>query len=319
MSILLVIAVFVFAASAYYYYVRIPAAEKGQNAATDSSYSPVTFAFFGDQGKGEGSRSVLQLVQNEGADAVVHVGDFDYANNPEAWDNQISAYLGETFRYLSVVGNHDLMAWDGYQQKIADRIARLADVHCTGAIGTDFTCVYGPVTIIFSAVGTMDGDHTTYLDSALDAATTPWVICAWHKNQHDLQTGEKTDEVGWDAYNICRQHGAFIITGHEHSYARTYLLGGFDPEVVANTSDTLMLQPGFTAVAVAGLGGHSVRVGQPDLVASPWWATTYNKNNDAVPGALFCRFADSGTDHASCYFKDIQNVVRDRFQLTTQQ
>ena len=41
---------------------------------------PVNFkvAFIGDQGLHANARAVLNLIKNEGADAVIHSGDFDY-------------------------------------------------------------------------------------------------------------------------------------------------------------------------------------------------------------------------------------------------
>jgi len=61
--------------------------------------TPVNFkiAFIGDQGLAETSIAVLQLIKSEGADAVVHSGDFDYDDNPAAWDTLINNTLGEDF------------------------------------------------------------------------------------------------------------------------------------------------------------------------------------------------------------------------------
>src|SRR3990172_10629401 len=45
-----------------------------------------TIAFFGDQGLGGDAEAVLRLIRDEGADAVLHLGDFDYHDDPAAWD-----------------------------------------------------------------------------------------------------------------------------------------------------------------------------------------------------------------------------------------
>ncbi|MEN8161266.1 MAG: hypothetical protein ABFS41_14435, partial [Myxococcota bacterium] len=65
---------------------------------------PVKIAFIGDQGLGPDPEAVLQLILDEGADAVVHSGDFDYENDPAAWDDQINGILGEEFPYFASVG-----------------------------------------------------------------------------------------------------------------------------------------------------------------------------------------------------------------------
>eukprot|EP00959_Pyramimonas_sp_CCMP1952_P366517 7676381-Pyramimonas_sp.AAC.1 len=42
-----------------------------------------------------------------------------------------------------------------------------------------------------------------------------------------MQTSYKGDSTGWEVYEICRQYGAFIVTGHAHAYARSYLMAKF--------------------------------------------------------------------------------------------
>jgi len=46
-----------------------------------------TIAFIGDQGLGPNAQAVLTLIRNEGAAAVLHSGDFDYQDDPKAWDD----------------------------------------------------------------------------------------------------------------------------------------------------------------------------------------------------------------------------------------
>src|SRR5512134_2687817 len=73
----------------------------------------VTIALFGDQGSGSNSDAVLALVRDEGADAVIHLGDFDYQDNPAAWNAKIDAFLGPEFPYFAAVGNHDKLRFYG--------------------------------------------------------------------------------------------------------------------------------------------------------------------------------------------------------------
>src|SRR3990172_65044 len=66
-----------------------------------------TIAFLGDQGLGGDAEAVLRLIRDEGADAVMHLGDFDYHDDPAAWDAQIDTILGPDFPYFASAGNHD--------------------------------------------------------------------------------------------------------------------------------------------------------------------------------------------------------------------
>ena len=68
-------------------------ASPSESSAQNSVVKPagaVRVAFLGDQGLGANSRAVLRIIREEDADMVVHSGDFDYGDNPTAWDNQIS-------------------------------------------------------------------------------------------------------------------------------------------------------------------------------------------------------------------------------------
>ena len=137
-------------------------------------------------------------------------------------------------------------------------------------------------------------------------------------------------------YETCRQHGALIITGHEHSYERTLLMSDLEHQIVASTNTTYAaLLPGQTIAIVSGLGGNSVR---PDNTHFPYCerslfpkqhsspdncgragATTYNLGNGGRAAALFCVFNPRGQDErrAECYLKDIAGVVVDQFTLVS--
>ena len=74
-----------------------------------------------------------------------------------------------------------------------------------------------------------------------------------------------------------------------------------------------MIDEGESFVFVSGLGGHSIRDQERD---GPWWASIYTSDQGANFGALFCEFFAHGVpDRATCYFKDIDGNVPDRFEL----
>ncbi len=74
----------------YHYRVRSRDAAGNLTLSTDQTFTTlpsaaptgVKVAFLGDQGLGSNATSVLQLIRNEGAQAVVHLGDLDMADNP---------------------------------------------------------------------------------------------------------------------------------------------------------------------------------------------------------------------------------------------
>jgi hypothetical protein len=291
------------------------------NIEAPESLQPVTVAFIGDQGLGRKARAVLRLIVKEGVDVVLHQGDLDYQNDPTAWDALITEILGADFPVFASVGNHDERRWygpNGYQEKLQARLDRIGGATCTGDLGVQSACTFRGLFFILSGAGTIPDvpdhpDHVAYLRDQLARTDAVWKICSWHKNQRLMQVGGKPDEVGWKPYEACREEGAIIATGHEHSYSRTHLMDDFEPPSIASTADTLVVEEGQTFVVVSGLGGRSIRRQRHD---APWWASVYARDQDADAGALFCVFFAPGKpNRASCYFKDIDGNVPDRFEL----
>ena len=274
---------------------------------------PVKIAFFGDSGADLEAKQVLTMIKEWGVDAIVHLGDFDYDDKPVKFENVISQTVPD-IPYLAVIGNHDLPKWNEYQQMLPKY---LNGVQCNGEYGVKMSCNVKGVEIVLSGVGTFGTDHEVYLDHSLRDSTAQWKICGWHKNQRKFQLGTKVDEVGYAAYEICRQHGAIIMTGHEHSYARSKVMKNFENQIIAsNDTNTLTIHPGHTFAIVSGLGGRSIREWSDNAQLNPWWAAMLAKNNNAQNGAVLCEF---GQIEANCVFKDTDNNIRDEFKILNSQ
>jgi len=298
-------------------------------AGQPSAGSEVTIAFIGDQGLGVDSEAVLELILDEGADAVVHSGDFDYQDDPAAWDAQIDSVLGPDFPYFASVGNHDeslFYAPGGYQDRLEDRMIRIG-IPWTGDLGVQSTHYYQGVFIVMTApdvFGAGDGDHDLFIQDALAADHSLWSISSWHKTMHAMQVGAKSNATGWGVYEASRRGGAIIATGHEHSYSRTHLLSDIEHQTIASSSDLLILaaddpttpeDEGRSFVFVSGLGGQSIR---EQLSADPWWASIYTSDQGADFGALFGVFRYLGDPRvARFYFKDVSGAVADDFLVVS--
>ncbi len=291
-------------------------------AAGQQSATPLTVAFIGDQGITDDSRAVLRLIKQQGADMVLHQGDFDYDHDPDAWDAMINDILGEDFPYFASIGNHDRRAWPGpggYQAKLRARLARIQGARCSGDLGVRSACSYRGLFFILSGIGTKPKDsddeprHVAYIKDQLAKTDAAWRVCSWHKNQADMQLGGKDDDVGWQAYEACREGGAIVATAHEHSYSRTRLMNHFESQSVVSQSNILVLEKGKSFAFVSGLGGKSIRDQERD---GDWWAVRYAEDQGADHGALFCTFNANGeADRAYCYFRDIRGRVPDRFEI----
>ncbi len=279
----------------------------------------VRIAFIGDQGYGEGPRAVLRLIREEGVDAVLHQGDFDYGNYPHLWMKMIDEELGQNFPYFASVGNHDLEggAWGakrGYRRLLEDRASRLGYTW-TGIYGERASLSFEGIRILLGApgifAGTENSTYANYFAEELAADTATWRICSWHKTQAQMQVGNKADEVGYAVYEACREGGAIIATAHEHSYSRTHLLSNIKWVMVASKSDTLEIAKGRTFVFVSGMGGRGNRSQRRE---GDWWASIYTATQGARSGALFASFnIDGDPSLAHFYFKDVDGQIVDEF------
>ncbi len=302
---------------------RMPAASlaREQQAKTPDNF---VIAFIGDQGSGKNAEAVLQLIKSENTAAVMHSGDFEYHNDPAAWEAQINAILGPNFPYFGCVGNHDkdkFYGAGGYQELLAARMRRLG-ITWDGDLGVKSSFMYEGIFFVLTGPGVFDSGHAKYIRNQLAKSNAAWRISSWHKNMQLMQAGGKSNETGWEVYEESRKGGAIIATAHEHSYSRTHLLSNCKHQTVASRSDTLVLtaddpgtreDEGKTFVFVSGLGGKSIRDQEQ---GGNWWASIYTSTQNANSGALFGVFNYQGeAGLAKFYFKDINGVVPDEFYV----
>lgn len=288
----------------------------GGEISTDSN---LKIGFVGDTSTGTNFRSVLTLVKNEGAAALVVEGDMSYSADPNAWWSDVNNVLGTSFPVFISRGNHDDSSWSNYLPEAANHLGGATRV--AGAHNANYKTTFKG--LVLATI--KQGDTGAQIQPLLEGDTHIWKICQWHQNQAAMQVGGKGDEMGWDVYETCRQQGAIIETGHEHSYERTKTLTSMTNQTVDSTcssATSLCVGAGRTFANVVGLGGNSVRDQQRCLPTTPpygckgEWAFIYTSNQSATHGAQFITFNDTGPKHASGYFKNIAGTTVDTFSIT---
>ncbi len=288
---------------------------------TTAATTTTKIAFVGDTGYGGGFQAVLNLIKAEGANMTMLLGDTSYSRNGDAtWDAMVRNTLGPVDPVMFVVGNHDITdsSYTTVRNLAQARLDKQTAVKCTSTYPTSTTsssamaCQLNNVYFVISGVGTTGkiSSHQTSLASKLNSAPAgAWRICAWHKNRQDMQVGGKTNEVGWTSYETCRQKGAIIATGHEHSYSRTHLLSSMTNKTVASTSSPYTLTNGRTLAFVSGLGGTTPRDQER---SGNWWGKIYTATQNAKHGVLFGTFY---ADRADFYFKNVNGEIIDTFTV----
>ena len=306
-----------------------PMALSGQPQAATASGNPTTgtkVAFVGDTGAGTNFQQVLDLIKKEKAQLTIILGDTSYDKwQDKKWHEMVKQTLGPEDPGLVVAGNHDYRdsKFEDLREMSLQRLDGQSKVKCLGerAEHTEkMTCQLNNLYFVMAAIGSRDANdlasranYETYIADKLNQApANAWRICAWHKNQSDMQIGQKKNETGWAAYEICRKKGAIIATGHEHSYSRTHLLSSMEEKKIANDSANFTVSEGQTFAFVSGLGGIDKHreLHRP----GPWWAKMYAANTDPQSnyGVLFATFH---ADRADFYFKNIEGVEIDAFSI----
>ena len=292
-------------------------------------------AFIGDQGANSGSIAVLNLIKDEGAQLVIHQGDYDtttvqgrekHQDDPDAWDKMISDVLGNNFPYFGTIGHHDGKKWDGYQEKFYDRLQKNPDVECIGELGVKSSCTYKGLFFIQTSPGLKGAGHSSFIENQLHNNEHKWRICTWSKQMQNIQVGDKADIAGWEVYENCKNGGAIIATAHHHAYSRTKTLIDIEQQIVDpdwSNPNKLRIKEGSTFVFVSGLAGAVIKDQERCLPTSyPYgcneeWAKIYTSSQNAKYGALFCTFNVGGDENrADCYFKNIDGEIIDEFTIT---
>jgi hypothetical protein len=226
-------------------------------------------------------------------------------------------------------GNHDDTSWSGFLTKAANHLGGAA--RTAGPHNAAYKTVYKGLTLITIK----KGDTATTINNLVGSDNHIWRVCNWHQNQNKMQVGGKGDEMGWGVYEACRQQGAIIISGHEHSYERTKTMTNITNQTIdSSCSGGASVCAGLnrTIVSVIGTGGTGLRSQvrcTPTASTAPFrslntsdpscpiWASIYTTNQGAQFGALFITFNVGGnTKKANAYFKNINNTVIDSFTIT---
>ncbi len=288
-------------------------------------------AFIGDSGADQNFKDVLNLIKAEGAQLVLHQGDFAYSAPISDWSSAIDSILGPSFPYFASDGNHD--NWNDYMPFFKRRLSA-AGLDPNLLNSDSYSIVFKGLKMVFSK----EFGNPTYIQQQLANDNHIWKVCSWHRNMTMMQVGSKTNDQGWGDYEECRRAGAIIATAHEHTYHRTKtllstqnltvdtvqhpLVGG-----VPSNPNSVLVGPGKSFVFVSGLGGNSIRNQDRCLpVSYPYgggagckyiWANVYTSDQNAKYGALFITFnVDGNPNRARGYFKDISGKIIDQFEIT---
>ena len=189
-----------------------------------------------------------------------------YDADPAGWWTATEGKVGTPFPVFLARGNHDDSSWSGFLTKAANHLG--GATRTSGPHNAAYKTVYRGLTLI----AIKKGDTATTINNLVGSDNHIWRVCNWHQNQNKMQVGGKGDEMGWAVYEACRQQGAIILSGHEHSYHRTKTMSNCTNQTVdpsCTSGSSLCVGPSRTFVTVVGRRRHRAALAGPlhaDLV-----------------------------------------------------
>ncbi|KAG5459174.1 MAG: hypothetical protein BJ554DRAFT_457 [Olpidium bornovanus] len=148
-------------------------------------------AFFGDSWTESESPELFRMLKEEGADMIVHAGDFTYSPDKTLIFRVVENTMGPNFPFVAVLGNHDLDEphrgnqhsadpVSGYQPLLLEQTAK-ANVKCDedprGGAGAMQACYHQGLLVVNLSYrlkldfwrGISATDYAKFIDDTFDA------------------------------------------------------------------------------------------------------------------------------------------------------
>lgn len=277
------------------------------------------------------------------ADLVLMLGDNAYNDGTDAeYQAAVFETYPEILRQLplwSTLGNHDGHTADSASQSgpYYDIFNLPANAEIGGLVsGTEAYYSFDYANIHFVTLDSYETDRSpggammTWLLNDLAANTQPWVIAFWHhppytKGSHDSDTEGRLIDMRENALPILENWGVdLVMSGHSHSYERSYLLDGhygssltldpvanvLDPGDGSDVGDGAYEKPDIVAAARAGsvyaVAGSSGKVSNASLDHPAMYVSL---------ASLGSMIVDVSGNRMDVVFLDAAGTVRDEFSI----
>jgi len=273
-----------YAATLYYYQVRnltdtllFPASDVYfRTYPVVGTNTPLTAWILGDCGTGDNNarnvrNAYYSFIGTQHTDLMLLLGDNAYNSGTDAeyqaavFQNMYEQKLKNTLVW-SCLGNHEGISSNSSTQTgpYYDMFSFPTNGECGGEpSGTEAYYSFDFGTVHFIILNSYDSDRSVggpmyqWCEADLANTTATWIIAAWHhpaysKGSHDSDTDTYMSQMRQNFLPLLESYGVdLVLSGHSHSYERTYLLNGH-----YGLSGTFNLQT--NTVGVTGLGSGQV-------------------------------------------------------------
>ncbi|KAI3642441.1 hypothetical protein MP228_011996 [Amoeboaphelidium protococcarum] len=291
-------------------------------------------AMIADTGLNVYSERLWLKLRSEKVDLVLHPGDFAYrfdeARNFASKINQI--FPPDQIPYVTTTGDHDIREFLVYRNLLVKRDLQNKELQCEGKWGYFHVCTYRGIVMVGAGLALKDipkkvGENYAALfhQQLKRFGKWQWKFCFWHRNANRFQVGGKKDGISEIFYDVCKEHGATIVTGHQHTYSRTLPLTDFKNGIVSKDVTMNPLNrygqitrvfPGQSFCIVTGLSGAQPRNWIAPRIKDDFWVSVLAKQNFQSVGGLTCTLNDD--QQFDCDYRDLENVLVDKFTIVSE-
>lgn len=181
--------------------------------------------------------SLTTLVNEGKIDVIIHSGDISYADGFEPhFDDFFRKIqpLATRVPYMACPGNHEFIyKFESYKQRFF--LPGVIDNTDSSHDNMYYSWEYGPIKFISMNsetvidTGNFSDEEIDWLNTVMttvDRSATPFLIATFHRPMYcsdDMNCGDRADKLKKEAEDIFYNNKVdLVITGHIHSYERTY-------------------------------------------------------------------------------------------------
>ncbi len=258
--------------------VVLPAYNNARPVLAGSSFA---FTVAGDYGQTKNTTAVLQTIAKAGASFNLAIGDLNYdypTVSAQQWSTYVKSYVGASFPFEILVGEHDTADISQLATDLPNRIANISGSYAgqyyfdypSGAPLARFLMVSPGLSPYNYAKGSTDYNWVARTIDGARAAHIPWVIVGMHKYCIVIDSDHTNTCSGYDLINLLLSKKVdLILQGQKHGYQASKQLalntttctsltvGSYNSHCVVSASTSLTRGAG-SVILISGTGGKSL-------------------------------------------------------------
>jgi 3',5'-cyclic AMP phosphodiesterase CpdA len=227
---------------------------------------------FGDSGQGNDAQLTLRSqMDTVPADLILHVGDIAYGQGTleqfESYHFDVYEELFEALPFYPTIGNHDeITAEAGPYLELFD-LPTNAESADPSDLERRYSFDWGPAHFVSIDTERLDEEQVAWLERDLAATDRPWKVVFGH---HPPYSSGRHGSAKWVRELIQpvleRQGVQLVLSGHDHDYERTEVIGGVTYIVTGAGGETDRVgSSGFTAFATQAMHFVSLHIDGEEL------------------------------------------------------